>query len=502
MSKLSFGENSRWFSTRSLFLASLTLLVLVSGVIWWVAQRDIGIESKQSLDNEVSADFVPDEGTDHTLVISEDEIQQADTEEFDPAFTPETTILNVNCKMLAGEGAAEDVAVVTLLSDDRAKFAVLDANGTLFSDTLDFQPDHFRIGRRPDGSVIVGFANFHHTGLFGPLDTDEPVRIYHDGHVIYETNEANEIDIAHDGSSFFVWKPSPANATRLVVRNMEDGTQKEIELGTRFWKDHAYYPGTHTPEYSDDSSEIMFVPARRYSTGSGVYWIYPVGQGRSRRVTTEDYWEVHLTSSENGYFVEHPYELMHEEMGVYWNVKRMKLDPSTGSVETLWSRELNERYISRGGIDLSQNGNWLGISAGWANDWEYNVLDTETGETIFRFPYKTDSATILARLKPILPENATMEDVGEYRGMNFVGNSLLTYRSRGNNEPCMVGPEVYFEDSAEWRECMRELRLEDRYRTFYDVYEMDTIELESSPSYRIERYNESSCVPAQSARAG
>lgn len=273
MFKHTCSNHSRSIARFILIGFGALLLVAVLVVVWLLLNR-AEIATNQSISEEVSAPNGPDNGLEIAVSVAEAENRDSEDEKFDPVLTPEETILNVNCRMLWGEGLAEDVAVVTLLDDESARFAVLGANGTLFTDSLPFRPHHFRIGCRTDGSVLVGFRNLRlNSREFRPPDTDEPVRIYHDGHVIYETNKATDFDIAHDGSSFFVWEPSPGKATRLIVRKLEDGSQKEIELGTGFSSFNAYSPGSHMPVYSNDSLEIMLTPAHEEAMGRGVYWI-------------------------------------------------------------------------------------------------------------------------------------------------------------------------------------------------------------------------------------
>jgi hypothetical protein len=424
------------------------------------------------------------------------EEQDQSTNDFEFELTPERMILNANCKMLGGSGPASDVAVVTSMNDVGATFAVLDESGQLISDKLNFHPHHFRIGRRSDGSVLVGFGDLRlNSGVFRSPDTDEPVRIYHDENIVYESSKVMDFDVAPDGSSFFALEPSPGGASRLVVRHIDSGTQKEIELGTKFSSSNDYEPGGHTPFYSLDNSEIMFTPTHMDAMGVGEYWIYPVGDGRSRKVTVQDSWAAVLTSSENGYFVDRPDELSAEEAGKVWQVTRRRIDAASGSVEDLWTQRIHiERHY--GGLTLSSNGRWLGMMG-----WDYKVFDTETGETIFTYPLAGNPTEKLARLAPVLPDGASISDMGRNGHVRFIGDSLVVFRIYGDTSSCSPkhGEEY---DEVKRRECIRDLRLQDKYRTYFDVYDMNTIELESSPSYTTEVFEESTCMPALNSWSG
>ena len=465
-------------------------------LVWLFVLRGSRSGISSELDREPIPQDTVENSSNSPIVLSSDESEDLHSEDLPVVLTPERTILNVDCRMLSGKGPAEDVAVVTILSEEGAEFAVLDESGTLASGRLDFRPHHFRIGRRPDGSVLVGFANLRlNSGVFRPPDSDEPLRIYHGDHVVYETRKASDFDIASDGSSFFVLEPSPGGASRIVIRNMDDGTQKEIELGTRFSPTSDFSPGNHMPVYSLDSSEIMFTPAHVDAMGVGTYWIYPVGEGRARRVTVQDSWGAWLTSSENGYFVDRPDELAPEERGDVWQVSRKRIDPSKGETEVLWSSRVYVRHHD-GMLSLSQNGKWLGVDG-----WNYKVLDTSTGETVFDFPESPDREAVLARLAPALPDGATLEDIGRIGHIWFSGNSLVSFRMVGDTSPCSTKKGEKY-DNRKWRQCIRELRLQGRYRTFFDVFDMSNIELDGPPTYITEVFEESNCMPANSPRRG
>ncbi len=496
MSPSSNTSRSRWFTARNLVLASIALVVIAICVVWWFVLRGSGSGNSSDLDQELIPQDIVENSSNGPIVLSSDESEDLDSEDLPVVLTPEQTILNVDCRMLAGKGPAEDVAVVILLSEEGAEFAVLDENGTLSSGRLDFRPHHFRIGRRPDGSVLVGFASLRlNSGVFRPPDSDEPLRIFHGDHVVYKTRKASDFDIASDGSSFFVLEPSPGGASRIVIRNMDDGTQKETELGTRFSSSNSFSPGEHMAVYSADSSEIMFTPAHADARGVGTYWIYPVGEGRARGISVQDSWGALLTSSENGYFVDRPDELAPDEVGDVWQVTRRRLDASTGTSEVLWSRRVDVSN-HHGLLSLSQNGRWLGLSG-----WNYKVLDTKSGETVFDFPRAPDRKAVFSRIAPALPDSATLADVGSIGSIRFRGNSLVSFRRVGDTSPCSTKKGEKYDD-RKWRECIRDLRLQGRYRTFFDVFEMDNIELDSPPTYITEVFRESSCMPANSPRRG
>ena len=123
-------------------------------------------------------------------------------------FTPEELIDNPNCDFTVGLGDAAGTAVYVLSDGPGARFAVLDGEGTVFGDELPFDPNHYRLGRRADGSVVVALADLRlNSKEFRPDDSPEPIRVYRDGQVIFEHDKVWQFGVAPDGSSFYVVEP-------------------------------------------------------------------------------------------------------------------------------------------------------------------------------------------------------------------------------------------------------------------------------------------------------
>lgn len=468
------------------------LFATLIGVGVWQLVREVDSDHNQSIAADQPAqqlDIARDVKNSQTLAdIEQSDLTTNNIEGFDP-FAPELAILNFDCYMRSGKGSASNVAVVILRSGEGTKFVVLDESGELTRGELDFRPNHLRIGRRSDGSVVYGFGDLRlNSKVFRAQDSAEPIRIFQDNYVIYESDKAWDFDVAHDGSSFFVHEPTAGGTSRLRVRNLDSGTQVEHDLGTRL-SPFNDYSSSHAPGYSLDATEIVFTPAHADAMGRGVYWFYPVGDGKKLQVTIEGFWSAMLTSSENGYFVQHPNDIDPDESEGGWRVSKRRLRSSTREFEELWSVELNVRKLS-GLMSLSENGKWLGLSGN-----EYMVLDTDTGETIFTFPYGSNREAQLVRLAPNLAEGATIDDIGQYGDLRFKGNHLVGYRILGGTSWCsQKSGEEY--DRIKERECIRESRLLGKLKEFFDIYDMNSIELSSSPTYTTEVYSESNCNPA------
>ena len=463
---------------------ALGLLIVLLGIGWWLSTDDG--EEKSGVPIVASTHTgIGNSDRDTTAELVE-ETQTRNQEEETPLFTPERAILNAECRMRTGRGDAKDVAVLTFFDENGTEFTVLGDTGALARGRTDFRGHKTRIGHRADGSVVFGLGDLRlNSGVFRESDTDEPVKIYHNDLVIYETRKAWDFGVADDGSSFFVHEPAPGGASRLVVRDLDRDTQVEYDLGTRLTHFMGYDVG-----YSSDSSEVIFVSAQEDSRGMGVYYFYPVEDtNKPRRITVEGGTAALLTSSENIYFVHSPDDVEPHEVGNVWQVTRRRIDASNDEAVDLWSKRLH--IPNHGGaMSISQNGKWLGLSG-----YEYKVLDTETGETVFSYPSAGDPEAKLERLLPVLPEGATVDDMGRERSVRFSGDTLVVYRTYGDTEACSKKPGEPW-DPVRYRECIKEQRLLGRYQEFYDIYEMDSIQLDSSPSYTVEVFSESDCGPA------
>ena len=202
-------------------------------------------------------------------------------------FAPSEVIDSLDCDMLAGRGRAKDAALVILPAANGSRFVALDGQGTLFGDTLPFEPNHYRLGRRTDGTALAGFASLRLNSLvFRDPNSLEPVRIYADGRTLYETDKAWEFGIARDGSSFYAQEPLAGGASRLIVHNLDQGMEHHFDLGTKFTPVDEY-ESIYGTAYSNDASEVMFYPAYPDEFGMGEHWFYPVNGGAVRRISVE-----------------------------------------------------------------------------------------------------------------------------------------------------------------------------------------------------------------------
>ncbi len=402
---------------------------------------------------------------------------------YDGELRPAEVLGNLECAMASGWGAAAGTAVVSLPHGAGAKFSVVDGDGAVFGDTVPFQPNHYRIGRREDGAPLVGLGALRlNSKRFRPPESPEPVRIYLGGELIYESDKVWDFLIARDASSFVVHQPSGGGASRLVVRDLALGEERHIDLGTRLTPTNAYEPAA-TIDYALGGKEIVVSqPEHADSAGKGTYWFYPVGEGRARRITVKDVFSALVVSSREAYFVEQP---AGARWGV-WRIAKRRIDAGAGTTEELWHNVLDLRSGGRlSGV--SDDGRWLGV-----HGWDFHVLNTGNGESVFEYPMDGAVGRQLAMLSSVLGPDASPTDIGDLGNIAFRGNSMWFFRLFGSYE-CSTPPGEEYDDLRH-RRCVRDHRERGLYKAVYDVYDLDTLAADSQPAYRAEVFRETSCM--------
>ena len=428
-------------------------------------------------------------------------------------FAPTDVIGNLDCVLLVG-GSENDTAVVLLPGDALAgapaeasspagegpRFAVLGKNGHLFGGVLPFTPNHMRLGRRADGGVVAGFGDLRaNSKRFRAPDTPEPVRIYVDGQVVYSTDKAEDFRIAADGSSFFVQESLPGGMSRLVVRDLDSGALEHIEMGTAL-KPRNEYEGAYGIWYTWDFREVQVAPLH-LDRAFGAYRFYRVGGGEGGAVREVRLGEsgggnfeqpaaasVRLPEAHSAWFASSEVAFFADRLAVGnltagepWRISRLELDYEEGVAKARWHRDIRFRGFN-GRMTLSPNGAWLSLGA-----WTLRVLDTATGRTVFEFP-TTDRAAVRERLGSVLSPDAAPEESGGFRGERFLGDHLLISRHIGSSMSC--GPS----GSRKYRECVAELHRRGAYRRVFDIFDMNTIALDSQPDFRLDVRVDTPCV--------
>ena len=424
------------------------------------------------------------ESGDQNRVTYKNEISNKESGEVE--ITATRALNNIECQLNKGSKEARELGIVSLPVEEGLEFAVLDQSGTRFSELLPFRANKVRLGVRSDGSVLAGLGELRlNSRVFKSSDAPQPLRIYHNNHVIFETETAWDFDIATDGTSFVVHEPTPSDASRLIIRNLDLGTEIHHDLGSKFTP-KSDYEKPFALKYSLNNDEIMFEPAHADAMGRGTHWFFPVARGKPRLITVKYGMAAVFSDSSNLYFLDYASKAIGENRDRAWKVSRKELNPAIQEEKVIWEKiiELDHFY---GTVVLSPNGRWLALSS-----WDYTVLSADTGETKLKFPVAGDNELQLQRLSEVLTRDAEVEDIGAFVGSSFIDDHLVFYRRVGNLKSCNVNAGSTY-DHVAYLSCIRELRLKGRYRNFQDIFDMNETTIDGSPIYRSEIYRDSPC---------
>ena len=251
-------------------------------------------------------------------------------------LSPWEVIGNIECTMTVGRGPAVDSAIVVVPVADGARFSALGSDGTMVSGSIPFRPHIVELGIRPDGTPVIGLGDLRrNSDRWRDIDSPEPLRIIVGDQTVYQSDKVWDFVVASDGSSYAVQEPLAGGGSRLVVENLHTGAQSHFDLGTNLTPVDAY-ERSHLMRYSQDQSEIVFMPSHSDAMGLGTYWFYPTREGATRRIQIEQYTSAVLVSSSEGYFVDQPADLKEEERRGVWRVTRRQFDAGNGSVDEVW----------------------------------------------------------------------------------------------------------------------------------------------------------------------
>ena len=486
-----------FLSGRAVRILLIVGLIAVCAVIWRSEQfGDYVNESLAPADSLVDEDSVID-----PELSPESEETANSLTEVASEFTPQSVIGNVDCKLLAGRGSASDTAVVVIPTANGARFEVLNGQGQIFGGELPFTPHHVRVGKRSDGSVLAGFGDIRrNSNEFREVDAPEPVRIYIDGEMIYESDKTWDFQVAADGSSFYALEPLAGNASRLVIRNLDLGREEHHDLGDIMSPVNGS-SSDFTPKYSIGEREVMLAPAYAEAFGRGPHYFFPIDGGEVRQVqvgergaqliagdatpeivlNAQSSSSAVLASSETGFFADFLQRNSESTSAKYRFVRReFQHGAESGGIEEAWSREIDLTSFY-GRLSVSDSGEWLAVHAR-----NFQVLDTATGETIFEYARAGDKQAELDRLANVMGSDATVADLGSIFEINFFDDKLLISRRFGSMNACSG-------DIVQYNQCVADLRERGIYRTVVDVFDMRNVDLDSQPDFRVDYNRYSQC---------
>ena len=134
----------------------LSALLALSWFLWRTNQPQESAQSPAGANPAISA------AQDHSSVWREADIAPPSKL---PSYmdslelTPGEVIDQPGCLSSGGSGAASDLAVVLVPGPEGSRFSVLKADGALVGGVLPFTPNHLRIARGADGSILTGFGD-------------------------------------------------------------------------------------------------------------------------------------------------------------------------------------------------------------------------------------------------------------------------------------------------------------------------------------------------------
>ena len=214
----------------------------------------------------------PNPGQQDTVPKNEAKVwSQESTPLAEDRFAPEDVIGNRDCLFQAGYGNAAGTGLVVLPGIGGYAFEVLDGEGRVFGDVLPFNPNHYRLAKDRNGSILAGFADLRLNSLvYRDEDSPEPIRIFRDGQLIYEANKVWDFGLAPDGSAFFVIEPTADLTSQLLIYDLEQGTQYQHDLGYAYTSQFDELP--YTAQFTVTSNEVMMAPSPHGGSESHLFF--------------------------------------------------------------------------------------------------------------------------------------------------------------------------------------------------------------------------------------
>ena len=293
-----------------------------------------------------------------------------------------------------------------------------------------------------------------------PLDYALPMRVYLGDQTIFENDNIWDFGLADDGSSFYVIQPVAGETSRLTIHNLDTESTHHYDIGHLYpklerwkrWERTSNEESNYYIRYSLDYGELMFVPA---FLGVGTHHFFPTSSDarEPRKISvSDDEGAVFSTfaSSREGYFLLGN----NDRFGPRVVIRREYSWPSGQAQTETWKKTLSDGSPQSYLLHLSQDGSRMLLFGD-----EIQLLDTANGETLFLFP-RDDLKAQLPRMSPILGPDATEEQVGSVTFADFHENQLVLFRELSSSQAASEG-------------------------FAYDLFDLDTLELDSGPSRRV-----------------
>lgn len=332
---------------------------------------------------------------------------------------------------------------------------------------LDFEPTLTRYVESPAGDRLMAVSNLRlNQEVFRPADIDEPLSIYRNGQRIFHSDKVWDYQLASDGSGYWVVEPLSNVTSRMIIRNFDQGTEVHHDLGMRNASSGFNVPDVY---YSPRGDEVLVIPPNRIVTP---VWFYSTSSQSERELQFDQPELVRFYSSDEYYQIEWTVDPETKVERDYM-VKRVR--QPDGEFATAWKTRL---YIQRFNetFGISPNGKKL-----YAQGYDVNVLDTDTGEVIFDLPMvedtEADSRELRRRMVDVVPDALDPDyDLGSPSRIDITNEGIEMYRRYGVGETS----RCQYWDHA----CYSALEQSGRLRDVIDIVPFDGMALDSKPTER------------------
>lgn len=453
-------------------------LVLVCVVVLFMLLEGLGTtEKSRSTLPDFSRSSPPDDGPDDVLSF---ENASKDGSKSRIEWIALQDILDANsCIMAITHQGDESTAAIVLKQEHSTRFGIIDSKRLLHAGDLPLWPNHMRLARTTGGSTLVAFADLRLSSVVRrPPESDEPLQVYFDGELIYETGKALDFGVARDGSAFFVVLPRTEYQSMLMVRNLKTKQEHHFDLGG------AFYSPTDTRDYSigfmANNRDIMLAPSAWNPENMTRFFRVDGTKIEVRRSIEEGFGLFH--TPEIAYTAEAIAFLPNDRDEIVFRKVRVSMD---GSEEVHWERRLTIKYWNKlGGWDqLDRNRPWWLVG-----DLSEHILHRDTGETVFRFPNHFESEKQVEMLQHLGVDFDNQ--VGYKQSMKVLKDWLVIRRLIGMDESVRQCGTINRRDSEEEvirkRECADDLEQDG---TVYEVEDYFLIrndfEVDPEPAYRV-----------------
>ena len=470
---------------------------------------DLTGQPHQQVPEEVPSDAEPPNGAEPT--------ERTTTSKRDGVFALDEVFDNPDCMFRPGGGAAHGTAAVVVPDESGgSRFKVLDVHGTLFEGELPFNPNKAYLGRAADQSMVAAFGDIRlNSKKFRERDTPEPVRVYRDGRLEYETPKARQFAVTSNGSAFVTLEPEADKTHVLKIRRFDPHLEREYSLGKLSLNmgNHVLY----TVGFSNDWQDVKLSSSR---WGKPLYF-YPVDPA-SKAVA---FWEGDSDKRQSSASI-----IPNRFLGYHKGWDRSDADSDwprlrfwketyewvdgKRQTKTHWSTKF---YTRNPGYAFLTHGGRYYIHRGEV----VRVLNADTGELVFAYP----TATTLAEAPEFMRRGPSVgRGPGQIRGPEVVvhygkktrerlksveypdevgfphrpssvyvrGGELILYGTvlRGGSLDCRTVPSLEYPDCTE--KAVREHGA--RYMPVLDTFALEGLSMDSQPVRRIEYVEEFSCA--------